>query len=797
MLVPLAGIALTLGRTSGAVLIGQALDLRIPVRLEAGEDAASLCFEADVFHADARVDKSRVQINVQGGPGPQDAMLRVRSTALVDEPVVTVYLRAGCGQKVTRRYVLLADLASDVAASSAGGLPLPGSVLANASAAADSAGSVGAPSSAARSPASASARGTAAERRRQRRAAAAAAASDAAQTAAVAEAMPAASASASASAAPRAARPRTATASVVRRPPEASRSRLRLDPLDLAAEREPVLRASSEMLSTPADNDARRSEAAALWRAINAQPQDILRDAQRLQILEADVKVLRSQSVKTEASLKQLRSSLEQAESDKYLNWLVYLLVALLAAALGVAGWLWRGRQSRGVARPDNWWQRRARRRTFLGEDDLDLGLDEAFHSRPPSQTLARTGKGKAKPQSPEAADVRVDLDLDDEPVFDRVRTKADSAAQPPRMPPRMDMPDFQVSLPGSSRAVNAEELFDIQQQADFFISLGQYDQAIEVLKNHISDNVETSALAYLDLLKIYHTLDRRDDYDALREDFNKVFNAQVPEFENFSNQSSGLEAYQSALSRIEALWPSPKVLEIIEESIFRKPGSGDGEAFDLEAYRELLLLYAMAKDVVDRRSDIMDFDLSGAGAMADRDEPAPATDFSATNIQPLSALIPKAAPAPRPQHSTLGALSMERGSAPVTRTRDILDDDPFLEDSTPTDSVPGEPMVDISFPDIAIPRPSPRLGLDIDLSDEAMSDLSLADMPAPRNPLSDIPEVPSGIEIEMDLDFPFEPPVEAPPQSKVADSHLLDFDLFDAATERDIAPTPSKLPKS
>lgn len=787
----MVGTALTLGRTSGAVLIGQTLDLRIPVRLDGGESAASLCFEADVFHADARVDKSKVQISSQPGPGPQDAQVRIRSTALIDEPVVTIYLRAGCDQKVTRRYVLLADLVSEVSAPSVGPASLPGSVLAaSAPDSAAAAGSVGAPSSAARSPASASGRSTAAERRRQRREAAAAG------TATVATATDDAT-----PAAPVAARPvrsRAAAASVVKRQPETSRSRLRLDPLDLAAEREPMLRASTEMLSTPADNDARRAEAAALWRAINAQPQDILRDAQRLQTLEADVKALRSQSARNEASLKQLRGSLEQAESDKYLNWLVYVLVALLAAAAGVAGWLWRSLRSQGgmAVRTGSWWRRRAQRRNFLGDDDLDLGLDEAFHSRPPSPTLVRAGKGRGKAASSDTADLDVDLDLDDEPVVDKGRAKADSVAQAPRMPPRMDMPDFQVSLPGSSRAVNAEELFDIQQQADFFISLGQYDQAIEVLKNHISDNVETSALAYLDLLKIYHTLDRRSDYDALREDFNKVFNAQVPEFENFSNQSSGLEAYQSALSRIEALWPSPKVLEIIEESIFRKPGSGDGEAFDLEAYRELLLLYAMAKDVVDRRSDMMDFDLSGAGAITDRDEPAPATDFSATNIQPLSALIPKAAPSTRAQHSALGSLSTER-SGPLTRTRDILHDDPFLEDSTPTDSVPGEPMVDIAFPDIAMPKPSPRLGLDIDLSEEAMLGLQPAEKPLQANILSDIPPVPQGVEIEMDIDFPFEPPAEAPqPQNKMADSHLLDFDLFDAATERDIAPRPSKLPK-
>ena len=38
-------------------------------------------------------------------------------------------------------------------------------------------------------------------------------------------------------------------------------------------------------------------------------------------------------------------------------------------------------------------------------------------------------------------------------------------------------------------RMVKAEELVDIQQQADFFMSLGQADQAIEVLREtHIRE---------------------------------------------------------------------------------------------------------------------------------------------------------------------------------------------------------------------------------------------------------------------------------------------------------------------
>jgi hypothetical protein len=39
-------------------------------------------------------------------------------------------------------------------------------------------------------------------------------------------------------------------------------------------------------------------------------------------------------------------------------------------------------------------------------------------------------------------------------------------------------------------------------------------------------------------------------------------------------------------------------VLNVIERSIFRQDPNSQGEVFDLEAYRELLLLYAMAKDI-------------------------------------------------------------------------------------------------------------------------------------------------------------------------------------------------------
>jgi len=704
LLAATGSMGLTLGRTRGAVLIGQPLDVVVPVRLDAGDDPSGLCFEADVFHADNRVDGARVRVTTEAGATSQDVNVRVRSAAAVDEPVVTVYLRAGCTQKVTRRYVLLADVASEVGAPV---LPVPGPALAPMVPAAPAAAAAAAGRPAvAPAVAGANAPGAAAvEKRRKRK-------DRTGET-------PAAASGANPGQAVAAAKP--APAAKRRGEAAGGRSRLKLDPLDLTEERDPTLRSTDELQTSPTDSDLRRAEAAALWRAINAQPQDVLRDAQRLQGLEADVKSLRELASKNQASLGDLRVQLQKAESERYANGLVYGLIALLIAAAAATAYFWRrGRNGASQGTGQDWW--RGRDRDVPGEDHLGLGEHFPTAAAPPVS---------GKPLT----EVDVDLGID-ESMFESLksRTVATAAAQPQPRPsrPPAEQSDFGISLPGGARAVNAEELFDIQQQADFFVSLGQHEQAIEVLKNHISDNVETSALAYLDLLKIYHTLNRREDYNHLREDFNRVFNAQVPPFEAFSDESSGLEAYQMALSRIVALWPSPKVLDLIEESIFRKPGTGDGEAFDLEAYRELLLLYAMAKDVVDRRTDSMDFEISGPTSAPPDGSSLPRAKFSATSIQPLSAHMSQ-------------------------------------------DTRPMEPL-----PEIPLPKPSPRLGLDIDLSDP----------------------LPASAFIDADSSFTAAPPAAAPAEAAgpdeaevptAADNNLIDFDLFDSSTEEEIAPKPRK----
>ena len=635
--------------------------MSIAVQLDGSEDASSVCADAEVFFGDSLQPPGRVRVSTETTNVTGQLQIRVRSTTPVDEPVVTVYLREGCSQKSTRKYVVLADMLADngqsvpLTVGPAVALPvLPPSLASSAVVTPSATGEAPAPGRRSRTP------------RKARKDASPAGGPVAGATTSAANsaaAFPSARISARTAAQP------MAPAKSVR----ASRSRLKLDPLDLAAERDPVLRSSLELLTTPSGDEQQRAAAAALWQALNAQPQDVLRDSQRLKSLEKDVASLLAQNRKSQQAVTALQTDLEQARNARFRNWLVYVLAALLLLFLLAAIFFWRRNKPKHSTADGPWWKKDPDGDSDIqlpGVDSRDAVLPKHLRSSPKVRSVAADSS------------VELDVDLDiDESMFDSLKnptTMLEPTSQAPLDP--LDRSDFSSSLPGMPRTVNAEELFDVQQQADFFVSLGQFDQAVEVLRHHITDNVETSALAYLDLFDLYHRLDRKDDFDLLRKDFNRVFNAQVPAFEVYTTDDQGLEAYPAALSRIESLWPTPRVLDVIEESIFRKPGSRGEEAFNLTAYRELLLLYSVAKDIVDRPAGLMDFELSSRPPGNDNDAVRHRpTDFVSTNIQPLSAAV---------------------------------GDLPFAPPVMPPPSADLDPTQ---------PHASPRLGLDIDLSGDVM----------------------------------------------------------------------------
>ncbi|TNF60015.1 MAG: hypothetical protein EP306_09685, partial [Burkholderiales bacterium] len=109
---------MTLGRHSGAALIGRPLDIRAQVLLAPGDDPSALCLSADVFYGDVQVTGVRTQL--QQAPAGAGTSLRIQVPQAVNEPVVTVFVKAGCEAPFTRQYVLLADPVSEPLAPQAG-----------------------------------------------------------------------------------------------------------------------------------------------------------------------------------------------------------------------------------------------------------------------------------------------------------------------------------------------------------------------------------------------------------------------------------------------------------------------------------------------------------------------------------------------------------------------------------------------------------------------------------------------------------------------------------------------------
>ena len=304
--------SLTLGRSRGAAWIGQPLELVVQVQLDPGQTDGGVCAEADVFHADSRQDPARVRISTEPTAQPDTFNVRITSAALVDEPVVTVYMRAGCTQKSSRKYVLLADYPTE------GSAPLSRapepvapvvptivpSTSASAAAPATSAASTDNPTA----PAQTAAAAPKPEREPPPKP--------------VVVRKEAVKQPATKPVAPAANKP-SPTKPAAPSPAKESKPRLKLDPLENLTERIKTLESTTVALP----------------------PENAASDSQRMERLQNDVRALLEQAAKNEASLTAMRLRMEKAESERVPMAVVYGLVALIVASLGGLAYLWTRRQ--------------------------------------------------------------------------------------------------------------------------------------------------------------------------------------------------------------------------------------------------------------------------------------------------------------------------------------------------------------------------------------------------------------------------------------------------------------------
>lgn len=662
--------ALEIVSARGAAVLGRPLDVHVSIRLDKPDEDP--CAEAQVFLGENR-PSAMTQWTVP--PGAGSGTLRVTTQQTVDEPIVTLYATVGCQQKVSRKFVLFAELETQAGAS----VQLPRVLAA----------SVPGTSSAVSGAAATAVSDLRADMRLQGSA---------------------------------------QQARLPSRPPV--KARLKLEAIDLPLAQS-GLRPTLDLNLRDGVDAKTRETAVALWRAINATPEDVLRDAQRIKTLEGQFGQMQSKLAAQQETLQRMQTDVERQHS--------YLLALLVLMVLGVGAYAW-SRKAALSGRGLPWWKenkpawfkepvslgRKSLRTVPTDEDEpSQVASFGSFFNRQGATVKARSvdapasvdtpaapvaGKGHAqdleldfmhtaKLASPDpvlhvksaATDAPASVPL---PILEMPAVPVGASAQTPGQMPEKQSPDqegagqdpasafesfFGVELTGKNYDV--QELFDVQEQSEFFITVGQFDQAIEVLTNHIEANPEGSPLAYLDLFALFHRLGKRSEYEELAQRFVGHFNARIPPFDEYgSEKSRSLEHYTAAITRIQLLWPTEKTLNAIAESIFRKPDSPE-TAFTLDAYQDLLLLYGMLKDIHDNEKNTPDFVASGF-----MDSGFGATGFQATRMEAL----------------------------PTVETPAVADDYWAGVETNTRESAVQESMLEF---DVYTPPKSSRLGIDIDLT--------------------------------------------------------------------------------
>lgn len=672
--------SLSLGQFTGQAVMGQPLALSIPLGLSAGESATDLCPVVRVYFAEEVLLPSQVKTSVRTGDALDRAMLNVSTLAALNEPYARVDVVAGCTNQFSRQFTILADLPSlDTAQTT----KAPPSVALPVSQAVPAQTSLGSGQRLGRADDSNAFRAAPPPNKKPVRVA-----QEPARTAEQAN---------------------TGAVRAKSESGEVQGARLKLDPVELVtsmAQLAPSLKMASEGLavadveSNP-ELEQRRAAARALWRAMNEAPEQVATNSLKVDAVGSESQALKAQLAAARQAEADLQAALATERDGVYTHPLVLALgggLVLVLGGLAVAV----GRRKTPSEDKQAWWKRPIEKSV---QPEKATTSTTKVVPRPKANkklTVLRESLQDWWRKRNRRAETDSLLPLDSmvkaTPVL---RTNALNRGVEHGHTVMGDG-EFSVSVPmDGSRSMATEELFDLQQQVEFFMSLGQAEQAVDVLVNHLSDSQEPSPLAYLDLLRLYHDLDRRTEYEAIRTDFNRLFSGSSPAFDDYSHSRRGLERYEAALSRIQSLWATPAVLGLIERSIFRQSAANEQDVFDLEAYRELLLLYGIAKEILAPDSMMGAVGMPSTFGFFSDDSPVAA--HNSTVMQPLAAQTRE---------------SRRRDEAAVAHLNAPVAVDTVIEPREPDGTV-GAKGLDLDL----------DLSLDIDLSDGG---LNLATVPAP-----------------------------------------------------------------
>jgi pilus assembly protein FimV len=603
--------------------MGQPLDASIELALQPGEMPAENCVTAQVSAGDNPLPASQVSATlVPGSDG--SARVRVRTTVAIEEPFLTVTLGVGCDVRFARQFTVFADppamavvlpaqpgpqaFATPVLAD-----PRPAQVpLPPMAAAAPKPAPNAQPSSPGRSSSGEVRRVAKAEPAKPvpppNRARAAAVASG--EAIAPPGAQPGSAAS-----------EQRSTSGAVSRAEGVARLKLdtptvssstKEDALMVAAQQREEAMATAKIAVDVAE--AANTSAAEKIVAVEAELAAARKELAAVQSALARLQAERAASVASAASAALAASAAapsaaQAADEPWYTDYSIWLAGAC-AALLLLSGALY-ARLRRADSQRLQGWLNDPSRMTSYSEFDTVGPSSEQFplsqYSVSPATIPAYGPNAREAAQPASSAQSATVAAAGSGAVASRKLEPAELVTAPAPLSARASAttnPAFAETQPSTSFDLNPisrfadisiEELLDVEQQAEFFVVLGQDDAAVELLTNHVMASGGASPMPFLKLLEIFRRTGDQTSYERTRKRFNARFNGVAPEWGADPNGGRGLVDYPEVLTRIQRSWGTPvDAMAELQTLMFRNDSK---LLFELPAYRDIMMLFTLARD--------------------------------------------------------------------------------------------------------------------------------------------------------------------------------------------------------
>lgn len=142
-----------------------------------------------------------------------------------------------------------------------------------------------------------------------------------------------------------------------------------------------------------------------------------------------------------------------------------------------------------------------------------------------------------------------------------------------------------------------ADELLDLQQQIEFLQLLGQQDAAADLLANQLRKG-QAGAMPYLLLMELCQQRGEPEVFAELVKQFEQRFRTLAPQWSHSLSRGRSLDGSPSVIAHLQVVWGDPAAAMRMLQELLAQGGGPGVSHFELPAYRDLLTLYSVARDL-------------------------------------------------------------------------------------------------------------------------------------------------------------------------------------------------------